>query len=192
MGKFAFCSIVRKIIGQSLTSLKDDNIKTRETDQDTIWHKGFYTYSQEWQPIYEKFIREFISTLFDEPFFYQKIPTFRVQCPGNLAVGEYHRDSQYGHPQGEVNFWLPLTPVTESSTVQIEGYPAICHTGTMVVFDAVNKLHGNILNSEQRSRVSVDFRILPVSRYNATWPSRSINMKMAFRPGEYYAKHSVC
>ena len=37
-----------------------------------------------------------------------------------MAVGEFHRDSDFGHDTHEVNFWLPFTDAYETNTVWIE------------------------------------------------------------------------
>jgi hypothetical protein len=37
------------------------------------------------------------------------LPPSRVHLPNNVAVGAKHRDFDYNHPEGEINFWLPVT-----------------------------------------------------------------------------------
>jgi len=83
-----------------------------ETDQRTVYHKHFYEGASKtkWYEIYDNFIKEIIRPMFSEAILYQKIPTFRVHQPGNLAVAAYHRDRDYAHSKYEVNFFLPLTP----------------------------------------------------------------------------------
>lgn len=70
-------------------------------------------------------MKEHIAPLFkgEKRIIYQKKPTFRVHLPNNvgnayngtslvltsLAVGKKHRDYDYFHPPGEINFWLPFT-----------------------------------------------------------------------------------
>ncbi len=134
-----------------------------------------------------------VSSFFTEPFYYQQIPTFRVQTPGNKAVGEFHTDAQYGHPAGEVNFWVPLTYTKPSSTILLASptglRPMDADPGDMVVFDAVSRRHGNLINAEKHSRVSFDFRCLPVSRYRPS-DAVSVNTGTKFAPGHYYALHS--
>jgi hypothetical protein len=115
-----------------------------------------------------------------------------VQLPDNLAVGDYHRDAEYCHPAGEVNCWLPLTRAAGSNSVyiceddgelrrSINAWP-----GDLVLFDAVNRRHGNEINRARCSRVSIDFRCLPVRLYRDTG-ARSVNMGCRFAPGDYYA-----
>ena len=43
-------------------------------------------------------------------FYYQFPPTLRLQPgPSSRIGGRAHCDADYGHQDGEVNFWLPLT-----------------------------------------------------------------------------------
>src|SRR5882762_9899309 len=82
-------------------------------DSSTSLHQQFYDqYRSGWpemESLYEKFIKEFVSKQFDEDFLYQAFPTVRFHIPGNVAVGRYHNDSEFGHPEGEINFIVPLT-----------------------------------------------------------------------------------
>ena len=84
-----------------------DNVKT---DQNTIYHKHFYNniHRTNWYEVYKKFITEVIQPLFNESILYQKIPTFRVHQPNNLAVAAFHRDSDYSHSIHEVNFFFTI------------------------------------------------------------------------------------
>jgi hypothetical protein len=132
-----------------------DNVKT---DQNTIYHKHFYNniHRTNWYEVYKKFITEVIQPLFNESILYQKIPTFRVHQPNNLAVAAFHRDSDYSHSIHEVNFFLPLTD---------DFQPMVADVGEFWKWSGANLLHGNKLNDTGVSRVSVDFRVLPVSKY---------------------------
>jgi hypothetical protein len=169
-------------------------LQSRENDQRTKWHERFYATREVWGPLYQRFVTEFVARQFCEPFYYQAIPTFRVQLPGNVAVGAWHSDAEYGHPAGEVNFWLPLTSAVETNSIYIEDQrwerPIYAYPGDVVVFDAVARQHGNHINQERWSRVSFDFRCLPVRLYREGplgSGARSVNMGCRFAPGEYYA-----
>ena len=49
-------------------------------------------------------------------FYCQRPPTLRLQPgPSERHVGR-HNDAKYGHQNGEVNFWLPLTSLAETRT----------------------------------------------------------------------------
>jgi hypothetical protein len=195
LDRYPFPQLIAEIIEEpDLARLQDETrpLTTRAADQGTRWHKRFYDARERWDPLYRKFVGEYVAGLYREPFFFQAIPSFRVQLPDNLAVGAYHRDSEYGHPAGECNFWIPLTRAAASNSVylcedehdwrrSVSAWP-----GDVIVFDAVNRRHGNQVNRESWSRVSFDFRCLPVRLYRET-DARSVNMGCRFAPGDYYA-----
>jgi len=170
-----------------------DDVKT---DQSTVYHKYFYDKVSEtkWYSIYKEFIVDIIKPLFDENILYQKIPTFRVHQPGNLAVAAYHKDSDYAHSIHEVNFFLPLTPAFDNNTIWVESEqgkadysPMNTEVGQIIMWDGANLMHGNKTNDTGVSRVSVDFRVLPESKYiNNEKVSFSNNTKMVL--GDYYDK----
>ena len=61
-------------------------------------------------------------------FWCQYPPTVRVQPPDPIACGRMHRDSEYGHQPGEINFWMPLTRLehTRTSLVTLQGFERPC------------------------------------------------------------------
>lgn len=193
--EFNFPNIVSSMIGESsLCDLSGDRIelRLRETDQKTKWHERYYSLFQEsLSMLYQSFVLKQISPLFPEPIYFQSIPSLRIHLPNNLAVGEFHRDIDYGHPQEEVNFWLPLTKANGTSAPLIEdGDGSLVSlnsdVGEILSFDAANRRHGNVINTTGQSRVSIDFRVLPVSKWYAT-ESRSVNTKLHFSPGSFYS-----
>jgi ectoine hydroxylase-related dioxygenase (phytanoyl-CoA dioxygenase family) len=140
-----------------------------------------------------RFIKEFIKPLFNgEQIVYQKIPTFRVQLVGNLAVGQFHRDRDYNHGVDEINFWLPFVNVYGNNSIWVESkenendfHPVKLDYGQILEFDGANLLHGNKINDSNSTRVSVDFRVV---RYKDFKPSNkgSINMDSKFNIGGYF------
>jgi len=40
--------------------------------------------------------------------------------PGNVAVGAFHNDAEFGHPEGEVNFIIPMTDSDNTGSVWVE------------------------------------------------------------------------
>jgi hypothetical protein len=173
----------------------------RKNDQSTHYHKKFYNLarSSDFLNIYNLFISEIVKPIFGEEIVYQKIPTFRIHFPGNIAVGEYHRDRDYRDPEWakrvkEFNFFLPLTDAFGTNTIWLESeegkedfFPMNAEYGQVVKWDGSNLLHGNKLNKETTSRVSFDFRVMPLSRYEPS-DHGSINMKTRFSLGGYYEK----
>jgi len=161
----------------------------RETDQATEYHARFYAKFFRMRDLFRGFVAHIAKGHVEEPYCYQAVPTFRVQSPGNYAVGEMHRDRDYNHPDGEVNFWVPLTPVGASSAVWIEDGAAIrpfpAQPGEVLIFDAVNLLHGNVINTTGKARVSFDFRCLPMSLHRDT-DAATLNTGLRFVVGGYY------
>lgn len=167
---------------------------TRETDQRTSYHSQFYWWFEEIMgDLYRKFAAHMSDRLFgDIEVYHQAVPTFRVQFPGNLGVGEMHKDADYRHQDGELNCWVPLTPVYGSNTIWIEASRGGCNyqpwtlkPGQVLVFDSVNWRHGNLKNRTTRARVSFDFRMIPVGRFKDTGQV-SVNLGRPMRPGGYW------
>jgi len=206
--QFNFLEIISNYLKVKDLSLihqdKDFNYYTkfnRETDQQTHYHKLYYELSrtEEFTLLYTKFILEVIKPQFGEDIVYQTIPTFRLHFPGNIAVGEYHRDRNYRDENWasevkELNFFLPFTDAYETNTIWVESEegkedfsPVKAKYGQVVMWDGANLLHGNKTNEESTTRVSCDFRVMPVSRYK---PSEhgSINTKSKFQIGGYYSQ----
>lgn len=165
----------------------------RETDQSTAYHKAFYDSFETLRGLYRNFLDEVVAPIIDEPFCFQRIPTFRVHLPANVAVGEFHRDADYSHPEGEVNFWVPFTNAWETNTVWIEDAlgsgnhsPAPpLSPGRFLMFDAVRWSHGNVANETKSTRVSFDFRCIPLSQYRPI-DARTINTNQRLAIGDYF------
>ena len=91
-----------------------------------------------------------------------------------------------------MNYYLPFTKAYGTSTIWVESEedkgdfkPMDVEYGECIQWDGVNLTHGNKKNITNVTRVSVDFRIMPYSRYQ---PSNhgSINTKTKFEIGGYY------
>ena len=50
----------------------------------------------------------------------QRYPTIRFQFPENVSVFEFHRDSNYSHPIGEINCFYALNECIDSSALHVE------------------------------------------------------------------------
>ncbi len=175
----------------------------REHDQSTQWHKMFYTLiriDKTFNRIYKNFLRDYIKPRFgygNEEIVYQKIPTFRVQLPGNVAVGDWHKDKDYRNLEWankvqEVNYYLPFTKAYGTNTIWTESEedkgdfkPIEIDYGQCVEWYASKLTHGNKDNLTSITRVSVDFRVIPMSRYVES-EYTTINTKTPFKIGGYY------
>jgi hypothetical protein len=133
--------------------------------------------------VYEQMIREYIAPMFkDDVIIYQKRPTFRVHLPNNVAVPSdvggdperpgLHYDAQFNHPLGEINFWVPFTRTTEYNTVWTESerdkgdfHPVLIDNGNILQFYGNQVWHYNRINRGDATRVSFDFRVIPLSEY---------------------------
>ena len=166
---------------------------TREQDQSTGFHERFYGAFDDIRSLYRRFLDDVVSAIIGEPFCFQRVPTFRVHLPGNVAVGEFHTDGDYNHPVGERNFWIPLTKAWGTNTVWIETSPGRddCQPiprlfpGQFLTFDAVQWRHGNVANDTGATRVSFDFRCIPLSQYRPG-DGCSVNTKQRLVIGDYF------
>ena len=175
-------------------AIKYDILDDIEADQKTIYHKYFYNNIKDtnWYSVYDSFIKEFIQPIIGKEILYQKIPTFRVHQPDNLAVATFHRDGDYSHSKDEINFYLPLTKAWGNNTIWTETerdkkdlQSINAEVGEIWKWDGANLLHGNKLNDTGHSRVSVDFRILPLLKYKESDKiSFTNNTKMVI--GDYW------
>ena len=143
------------------------------------------------------FLTNKIKPRFKEKIVYQKIPTFRVHLPGNISVGEFHKDKHYRNEEWadkvqELNYFVPLTKAYGTNTIWAEtkedlgDYQEIrADYGECVEWSASNLTHGNKINRTSQTRVSIDFRVIPMSRYVGS-DHLTINVNMPFKVGGYY------
>jgi hypothetical protein len=171
----------------------------REEDQSTKYHKLFYELARtpEFTSMYETFIKQVIKPIYKEQIVYQAIPTFRIAYPNNIAVGEYHKDKWYRNGEWAVsvkedNFFMPLTDAFDTNTIWVETeedkgdyIPMNCKYGEVIQWDGCNLTHGNKINETEKTRISIDFRIIKYSNYKPS-DHGSINMKTPFAIGGYY------
>ena len=184
----------------SLHFEKTYDLFERENDQSTIWHECFYKKIREdssFDHIYTKFLTNVIKPRFNEEIVYQKIPTFRVHLPGNISVGEFHKDKHYRNEEWadkvqELNYFVPLTRAYGTNTIWAEtqedlgDYQEIrANYGECVEWSATKLTHGNKQNITRNTIVSFDFRVIPKSRYIES-NHLTINTKIPFGIGGYY------
>ncbi len=145
--------------------------------------------------IVEKFAAEKRGALTerDRTVLYQFPPTIRIYCSHlrkskkvseNIgadslqyrSLGRFHCDAVYGHQVGEINFWMPLTAVDESSTLWAETYPGkadfypfMVPLGCVQRFPGTYCRHFTKPNVSGKTRVSIDFRCSTLSCFDRTW-----------------------
>jgi hypothetical protein len=183
-----------------------------KNDRKTIFITDYYNYVDN-NPIFMKHYKEFISSTI-KPLFpnetklvYQTTPNLRISFPGSSAIGRrssdpcmdvigIHSDDEFNHANEEINFILPITAMYETNSLYFE--PTL-HSGidpndfvelnlnTKELFICYfNKLrHYNRINKTGKTRISLDFRIIPFSKYQEhSESSISYQKKMAI--GDYF------
>jgi hypothetical protein len=195
--EFPFAGIIQQIFGCSLErlhELQEYPRFTRASDQLTVFHSKFYdAFNNSLKDTYLAFLKRVIYPYVRDDLVYQKVPTFRVGFPNNVWVGEYHRDSWYGHPHEELNFLVPCTDMYGSKSLYVESEsskgdfkPQDVKYGQMLHFNHTECTHGNEINLEGTTHVSFDFRVIPYRNYRDNLGGRSINTGMEFKVGSYF------
>ena len=182
---------------------------TFESDTKSIWQRTFYN-----SPLYSTFRDAYYAFVTNEIFkqfpdesslVVQMDPCFRVCAPDNTALGlrtgdseeqiGLHCDAEYNHPAEEVNFLVGITDLWESNSVYIESEP---HKGDFTpmslrfseyaLFWGNRCRHFNRKNTTGFSRVSIDFRVIPFSKYNPDYELRSVHGNRKFVIGDYFIR----
>tara|TARA_B100002019_G_scaffold135269_1_gene116623 strand:- start:19701 stop:20366 length:666 start_codon:yes stop_codon:yes gene_type:complete len=176
-----------------------------ENESKTRYHDHFYSRLRSgWDEIttaYETFIKNEIKPLVRDEFVYQAFPTVRFHIPGDQAIHYWHYDSDedHRHPEGEINFQVALTNIHDTQAMWIESVPGLgdyspmnMSYGEYYVFNGNKCTHGNKCNETNKTRVSFDFRILPLKKYENYLKSNtnksSATMDRKFIVGSYYSK----
>ena len=184
-----------------LHEFKQYKLFKRINDQSSMWHKMFYNQiriDSRFDDIYMRFLKEYVKPRYNgEEIMYQKIPTFRVHLPDNISVGEFHKDKSYRDTEWaekvqEVNYFLPFTKAYGTNTIWTETQEDLgdfqeirADYGECVEWSATNLTHGNKVNRTSKTRVSIDFRVIPKSRYLGS-DYLTINASIPFKVGGYY------
>lgn len=167
-------------------------------DTQTWYHSTFYKYlkgenGEKIQEIYDNLIKEVILPYLGlKEALVQKFPSFRIQLPNNIAVAKVHTDNSLGHPYGEVNFTYSITDMFDTNTIFIEKttgekdfIPMPMKANNNISFNANQNLHYNELNKTGKTRMSMDYRILPMN-YIPKKETSSHSTNTKFVDGEYY------
>lgn len=110
-------------------------------------------------------------------FYYQRPPTLRLQPGPSKSTVKAHRDSEYGHQDGELNFWVPLVDCsksgcylwTESEPDKGDYRPLLVKFGEMAAFHGSYCRHYVPANDTPHTRASLDFRIGIQGLYDPEW-----------------------
>ena len=173
---------------------------TMENNSNTVLHDRFYDKIRadwpEFIETYDRFVEEVVVSIYgSRNFIYQTLPTFRVHLVGNWAVPEFHCDSQpgYNHPLGEINFQIAITDMFGTNATWAESVPGLGDfapmemiEGEFTIFNGNTCNHGNKINDSGSTRVSFDFRILPLNKYDPSKAKKSATRGTSFAVGGYY------
>jgi len=172
---------------------------------------------EEFTRLYHKFVRECVLPIFDSSethFAIQNTPTIRFQTPKISALGDnfdivpkqtyidkkvpegcfgLHNDSLYKHPSGEINFIVSLTEMHDTLFVETgintnEYLPVKSFPGRFFQFYGNKMFHFNKINQSDQTRVSIDFRVIPMSKYQESESGKSMTSARSFKIGKdgYY------
>jgi hypothetical protein len=183
-----------------------------QTDRNSIFVKNFHNYvdtSYTFINLYTNFIKSIIKPLFPDELniLVQKTPNIRFHLPNCSNIGKritdiyddiigVHYDGEFGHPTEEINVIVPITDMFDTNSLYYESDP-ILNTNVYdfnnlklkqneLYLGNLNKCkHYNKINNTNQTRVSLDFRIIPYSKYIQS-NNTSATDKIKFVIGEYY------
>lgn len=130
--------------------------------------------------LFDIFVREFIiphvaNILPSETsFYYQSFPCVRCVRPNEFSIGP-HSDISYGFSQANINFYVPLTDIYGTNSLVLESCMGKEDWHTIdATYGCVKRFWGAMCshftpeNTTEDTRVSLDFRILPGSCWEAS------------------------
>ena len=183
-----------------------------KTDRKSPFVKYFYKlFDTDYTILYEylSFIKNYIKPLYpkEQYLVIQKTPNIRFHLPGYSNIGSrdkdeskeiigLHHDGEFGHPETEINVILPITEMFDTNSIYYETTP-----NSNLDYNLYNNLrlkendffmgyfnkcnHYNKINKTNITRVSLDFRIIPYSKYKDN-NKLSATSKTKFEIGKYY------
>jgi hypothetical protein len=215
---YNFFILLQKIfkINTSLEELHlintENNQVTFENDTKTVYQKQFYNSElyDTFRDLYYSFVKNEIGKLFpnEEYLIIQKDPCFRVCVPNNTALGlrsddinekiGLHCDADYNHPSTEINYIIAITEMWDSNSVWIESSsnkgdfaPVKLYWNQYLQFYGNKLRHYNVKNISGQTRVSIDFRVIPFSKYDPNCKKESVHGKRKFVIDDYYIKMKI-
>jgi hypothetical protein len=183
-----------------------------KTDRNSIFVEDFYNFiDTDYTFLYEyiKFIKNVIKPLFplEHKLLVQKTPNIRLHLPNCSNIGKrdtdqykdiigLHYDGEFGHPAEEMNIVLPITEMFDTNSIYYEAFPnssidvynylSINIKKNNFFVGYLNQCkHYNKINKTGQTRVSLDFRIIPYSKYKKS-ENVSATSSIKFDIGNYY------
>jgi hypothetical protein len=192
------CFNIQNLEDVHINNPKYDKFVEFKKDVQTWYHKTFYNYldsdkGKHMQLVYDKLIVDVILPYLGiNEALVQKFPSFRAQLPNNVAVAKIHTDNSLGHPIGEINFTYTFTEMRDTTSILIEKMPTMnefmkieADENNIVSFNANLCKHYNEVNKTGKTRMSMDFRVLPLN-YKPGYDGVSHTSNKKFADGEYY------
>ena len=186
----------------------DKNLLQKGTDQSTAFHKAVYStfdqpsfFRSEFFQNYRILCLEIVDKLKNETCYFgewaiQRYPTIRFHFPNNVSVFEFHRDSNYLHPIGEINCFYALNECINSSALYVEknlGFenyvPLNLKPGEYAILNTSIYKHGDFVNKTRKTRVSMDFRFIPNQHLKDA--KSSLSKGISFSSDSYFITESA-
>lgn len=172
------------------------------TDQSTIFHEVVYKEFDngaisEVTRNYYNLLREWYLELAQEhsisDWAMQRYPSLRIHLPSNVSVFEFHRDSDYNHPLGEINHFLSVNQSISTASLHIErdlGWsnfiPLELKPFESAIINTSIFKHGDFINKEGYTRISIDFRAIPISILESLPTKYSLTKTKMFTINDYF------
>jgi hypothetical protein len=182
---------------------------TFENDTSTLFHKRYYNSPKyiKMVELYQRFLREYLlPQLEEEVYIIQKEPSFRIHIPNNTALGKreddnddddiigIHCDGDYNHPTNEMNYMITVTGQSDTNSCYVETEPGKGDFHPInIIYGEVFRFYGNQCrhfnkkNKSEDTRISLDFRVIPGSKYEAAEQS-AVHSGRKFIVGDYYMR----
>ena len=206
--KYNLSKIVTDYFGYELNEAHKHSDKEYELfkelgkDSHTIFHKKFYSkIDQGWEEFiscyYALFSEVILPFLGLEEALVQRFPSFRVHLPNNVAIVIKHYDSdhRHNHPFGEINFIYALTDMYNTNTLKVEKMPRSedyvdlnLNKTELISFNGNICSHYNVINLEGKTRMSFDFRVLPLNYYDNKYSKTSVTKGKSYTEESYYIR----
>ena len=217
MDRYPFQEVMRKVLQYDGDLTKAHNLIqesnswgqiTFQNDTSTDFHKRYYKspYYSEMINLYQRFLQEWLlPQLEEDEYIVQKEPSFRIHIPNNTALGKrgdeadeekigMHCDGDYNHPSSEMNYMISITGQEGTNSCYVESEPGKgdFHSidikyGEVFRFYGNQCRHYNMKNRTQNTRISFDFRVIPVSQYEEE-NTASVHSGRKFVVGGYYMR----
>ncbi len=195
---------VQKVLGLPLEGLHKYvgpyPIFSPGNDNTTATHQQLYRNHAAVEPLFRKLAERIVKEMIGEPCHLQAIPSYRFGLPGNRWVGSYHKDSDSGHGDFELNAICAFTPMLASAALHVEQSigaqdfaPMELETGEVILFDHIDRVHGCPINQEGVSVASIDFRFVPQRFAKPAFNNQalSVNTGTPFLPGGYFTHEII-